>query len=140
MRVIGFNFTKISIESLKDITEGPKINTEIDISEISTIKAKTTPLKTKEDLLEVKFTYNVNYEPDFVKLSIAGRVIFSIDPKMIKDILKQWKSKKMPDDFRMLLFNVILRKSTLKALDLEDDLNLPLHLPLPSIKKTKEDK
>ena len=138
MRVIGFNFTKISIENLKQITKGFKINTEIDVPEIKSVNLKASPIKTKDEPIEVKFIYSVNYEPDFVKVRLEGNILFSIDSKTAKEILKQWKSKKMPEDFRLLLFNVILKKSTLKALYLEDELNLPLHTPMPSFKKPKE--
>ncbi len=137
MRVVGFNFTKISIERLKDSrpTKDLKINTEIDVSELKEIKSDI--LKTKEELLTAKFTYEINYNPDFAKISLEGRVLITTDPKISKEILKQWKKKKMPEDFRIFLFNVILKKSTLKALDLEEELNLPLHMPLPSFKKEK---
>ena len=136
MRVVGFNFTKISIEKLKEITEIPKIKTEINIPEIKGIKS--TILKSKDEIIEAKFEYIVNYEPELAKVNIEGRALLSIDPKIARDILKQWKKKKMPEEFRMLLFNVIMRKSALKALLLEDELNLPLHTPLPSLKRTKE--
>ena len=139
MRVVGFNFTKISIENLKQIKKGFKINTEIDVPEITSVNLKASPIKTKDDLIEAKFIYSINYEPDFVKVRLEGNILFSIDSKTAKEILKQWKSKKMPEDFRLLLFNVILRKSTLKALYLEDELNIPLHAPMPSFKKPKEE-
>ena len=136
MRVIGFNFTKISIEKLKEITEIPKVKTEINIPEIKGVKS--TILKTKEEIIEAKFEYIVNYEPESAKVNIEGRALLSVDPKVAKDILKQWKKKKMPEEFRMLLFNVVMRKSALKALLLADELNLPLHTPLPSLRRTKE--
>ncbi len=136
MRVIGFNFTKISIEKLKEITEVPKVKTEINIPEIKGVKS--TILKTKEEIIEAKFEYIVNYEPESAKVNIEGRALLSVDPKIARDILKQWKKKKMPEEFRMLLFNVVMRKSALKALLLEDELNLPLHTPLPSLRRAKE--
>ncbi len=136
MRVIGFNFTKISIEKLKEITEVPKVKTEINIPEIKGVKS--TILKTKEEIIEAKFEYIVNYEPESAKINIEGRALLSVDPKIARDILKQWKKKKMPEEFRMLLFNVVMRKSALKALLLEDELNLPLHTPLPSLRRAKE--
>ena len=139
MRVVGFNFTKISIENLKQVTKGFKINTEIDVPEVKSVNLKASPIKAKDELIEAKFIYSVNYEPGFVKVRLEGNILFSAEAKEAKDILKQWKSKKMPEDFRLLLFNVILKKSTLKALYLEDELNLPLHTPMPSFKKPKEE-
>lgn len=139
MRVIGFNFTKISIENTKTIKKGFKIKTEIDVPDIKSANLKDSPLKTKDNIIGAEFIYRVNYEPDFAKVRLEGNILFSIDSKTAKEILKQWKNKKMPEDFRILLFNVILRKSTLKALYLEDELNLPLHAPMPSFKKPKEE-
>ena len=139
MRIIGFSFTKISIEKLKEPTELKeqlKINTQIDVPELTEIKSSI--LKTKEELLEAKFMYGVNYDPGFAKIELEGRIIISIEPKAIKEILKQWKKKKMPEEFRMFLFNVILKKSSLKALYLEEELNLPLHMPMPSFKKEQK--
>ncbi len=136
MRIIGFNFNKINIEKFNDKIENLKINTKIDVSEIKNIKSDF--FKTKEELIKVKFTYGINYDPDFAKIEFAGIVLLAIEPKMAKDVLKEWKDKKMSEDFRMILFNIILRKSNLKALELEDEMNLPIHIPLPSLKKEEQ--
>jgi len=139
MRIIGFDFTKISIEQLKDVSELKeqlKISTQIDVPELTEIKSHL--LKTKEELVKAKFVYGVDYNPDFAKIELEGRILISVEPKVAKEIFKQWKKKKMPEDFRMLLFNAILKKSSLKALHLEEDLNLPLHMPMPSFKKEQK--
>lgn len=139
MKIIGFNFTKTSAEKLKEpseLKEQVKINTQIDVPELTEVK--THVLKTKEELIGAKFVYGVNYEPGFAKVELEGRILVSVEPKIAKEVLKQWKKKKMPEDFRLLLFNVILKKSSLKALHLEEDLNLPLHMPMPSFKKEQK--
>ena len=139
MSVLGFNLTKINAERIKE-TLGPseelKIGTQIDVPELKEIKSDI--LKTKEDIMAVKFTYNVNYDPSFAKVELEGKILLALEPKIAKDILKQWKKKKMPGDFRLLLFNTILKKSSLKALYLEEELHLPLHMPMPSFKKEKK--
>jgi len=136
MRVIGFNFTKLLAEKLEENRNQIKIGTEIDVSNIKSIKADI--FKAKEDLIEVKFSYNVEYDPKIAKVELEGSIIFSLEPKLAKQVLKDWKKKKMPEGFRLILFNVILKKSTLKALELEDFLNVPLHISLPSLKKPKD--
>jgi len=138
MRVIGFNFNKISIEKFSNQVENLKINTNIDISDVS--EAKSNLFKTKEEFINIKFTYNIKYEPKFAEIKFSGNVVFAIEQKIAKDILKQWKNKKIPEDFKIILFNTILRKSNIKALQLEDEMNLPPHIPLPNLKKqqTKE--
>ena len=136
MKLIGFNFNKINIEKFNDKIENLKINTKINVSEIKNIKSDF--FKAKEDLIEVKFVYNINYDPDFAKIELAGNILLAIEPKMAKDILKLWKDKKMSEDFRITLFNIILRKSNLKALQLEEELNLPTHISLPFLKKEQK--
>lgn len=136
MKILGFNFNKINTEKFLDKIENLKINTKIDVSEINTIKSDF--LKTKEELLGINFNYDISYDPDFAKISFAGKIIFSVESKKAKEILKQWKDKKMPEDFKVILFNVILRKSNIKALQLEDEMNLPLHVSLPSLKKQEK--
>ena len=134
MKVAGFSFEKISVEKLNNFTEKFNINTNIDIADIHSLQQEI--FKTKEEFVEVKFSYTLNYNPDFAKLELVGKIIFSLESKLAKDVLKHWKDKKaIFEDFRVDLFNVILKKSNLKALQLEDEMNLPIHLTLPSIKK-----
>lgn len=136
MRIMGFNFSKISIEKFSDKLEKLKIKTNIDISDIKPLE--NSLIKTNDSLLAVKFIYVVDYEPNFAKIELSGTILFEIDSKIAKEILNNWKDKNIPEDFKLTLFNLILRKSNVKALQLEDDLNLPLHISLPSLKK--EDK
>jgi len=137
MRPVGFNFDKINVEKLSDKAENIKINTKIDISEIKEIKS--TFLKTKEDIVKVKFVYGINYDPEFAKIELEGNVLFSLESKKAKNLINQWKEKKISEDFKIILFNFILRKSNLKALQLEDEMNLPLHIPMPSLKKQESE-
>jgi hypothetical protein len=133
MRIIGFNFTKINAEIISDSKPAElKINTGIQIKEIS--KPKTL-LTNKDEVLSIKFTYNIDYNPKFAKIEFFGEVILTTDNKQIQNILNQWKDKKLPEEFKIALFNVIFRKSNIKALDLEDQLNLPLHIPFPNLSK-----
>lgn len=133
MRVIGFNFTKLSIEKSKENQGNLKFNNKIDISSIEPLKSDF--LKIKDELLKVDYIYSVLYEPEIAKLEIKGEIILSVDSKTAKDILKGWKDKQTSDDFRVFLFNIILRKSNIKALQMEDELGLPPHIPMPSLNK-----
>jgi hypothetical protein len=133
MKVVNFNFTKISIERLKDkIDNNLKFNTKLDLSSIDSLKSDI--LKIKDELIKIDFVYTVLYEPDFAKLELAGSLILSVDPKMAKEILKNWKDKQTSEEFRVVIFNVILKKSNIKAIQLEDEMGLPTHIPLPSFK------
>jgi hypothetical protein len=136
MRLAGFNFKKISAEKLSDKTEGVKLNANIDVAAIEEIKSSM--FQSKESLLGIKFSYVLDYKPDFAKIDFRGDLILSVDPKQAKTILKDWETKKLDDDFRIDLFNIILRKSGIRALELENELNIPLHMPMQQFKKPDE--
>jgi len=141
MRLIGFNFQKISIERFSDQTENLKTNTKIDISSLDTIKSDI--IKTREELIKVEFVYSVFYEPEFAKIELKGNIVLAVDPRLAREVLKGWKDKQTQiEEFRMFMFNIILRKSNIKALELEDEMGLPPHIPLPSLNKEnlKEEK
>ncbi|MEK6741911.1 MAG: hypothetical protein AABX91_00475 [Nanoarchaeota archaeon] len=133
MRIVGFHFTKMSAERLKESVDNIKISTELEFPEIK--EAKSQFVKTNESLLEAKFEYKVSYEPGLAKIAIHGTALISVDEKTSEEVLKQWKKKSIPEDFRIPLFNIIMRKATLKALTLCDELNLPIHVPMPTMRK-----
>lgn len=136
MKIIGFNFTRINIEKFLDNYKGLKINTHIDIVNVEQTKSEI--IQTKDVILAVKFNYNIDYEPKIAKISFSGNLLFLVDPKTAKAFLKQWKNKKFMDEYKITIFNVILKKTNLRALQLEDEFNLPLHVSLPSLKETKK--
>jgi len=133
MRFVGFNFKKISVERLQERPDSIKFDTKLDISNIDSLKSDF--LKTKEELLKVDFIFSVLYEPNFAKLDIEGNIILSVEPRIAREVLKGWKDKELSEEFRIFMFNHILRKANVKALQLEDDLGLPPHIPLPSLNK-----
>jgi hypothetical protein len=138
MRVVGFNFNKMSVERLTSSYEKLSVKTNIDISEIKSVKQDL--FKTNEEFIGVKFSFNLEYEPNVAKLEFTGDIVFSMDSKIAQEVTKQWKTKEIPEDFRIFLYNFILRKSNLKAFQFEEELNLPLHIPLPSLKKEEKKK
>ena len=136
MKLIGFNFTKISVEKLKNISKDLKIDTSINIDSIEELKNEL--LKSKDVFLNIKFNYKINYKPDIAIIELAGNIALAIDSKLGKEILKDWKDKKIKDETRITLFNAILRKSNIRALQLEEEMNLPTHFQLPSLKQDKK--
>lgn len=133
MKLLGSSLTKIHAEKLSAITKELKINTNVNLSNIKELKPEA--FKSKDIILEVAFFYNVDYSPDFAKIDLDGKIVLSVEAKLAKDVLKQWEDKKIPEDFRLAIFNVIFQKSIIRALQLEEELNLPHHVPLFNLKK-----
>ncbi|MBU0894591.1 MAG: hypothetical protein KKF48_03065 [Nanoarchaeota archaeon] len=133
MKLLGFNFTKISIEKKDTRVDKLKINTKIDLKEIKEVEQGL--FKTKEKLIAINFNYSIEYEPEFAKIYFEGGFVISLESKDAKELLKQWEEKKTPDDIRIKIFNIILRKTNVKALQLEEEIGLPFHVSMPIIRK-----
>lgn len=138
MKIMGFSFRKISVEKFSDSFKDLKIGTNINILEINKIDVDF--LNNSENILKIKFNYLINYEPNIAKIEFEGDVLISIASVLAKETLKQWKDKKISEEIKVPLFNTILRKSNIKALQFQDELNIPLHIPFPSIKESTEEK
>lgn len=134
MKIIGFNFTKVSIEK-KEKQEGKlEVKQNINIEDIIKDKINISD----EEVLKVSFGFNVDYSPNFANLELKGVILLIPGKEDSKKILKEWKDKKMEGNFKIQLFNFIIHKCNLKALTLEDELGLPLHVPMPRLNPEKE--
>lgn len=134
MRIIGFNLTKISIERKEQIEKELKISQNIDIKEITKEKIPIS----NDEALKVSFDFIINYSGDIAKIEFKGNIILLPEKEETKKILKSWKDKKFTDEFRIPLFNFIMSKCNIKALNLEDELSLPPHIQMPRISPNKE--
>jgi|WetSurMetagenome_2_1015567.scaffolds.fasta_scaffold210843_2 hypothetical protein len=130
MQVIGFNFDKISADK-KKLPEG-KIEIKSNINVKSITQEKVELLKDK-DVVKFSFEFYVDYLPDIAKILFEGSILAIFEKEQFKDVLKKWKNKKISDEIRLPLFNLILTRCNLKALQFEEEFNLPTHVPLPRI-------
>ena len=129
-KMVGFNLKKISIERKEDLKEKLEVKSNVDITDI---KEEKIELSKDKDVLSFNFNFDVNYEPKIAELNFKGNVLVLVEPNEAKEILKKWKKKQIADDLRILVLNTILNKCNVMALNLEDDLNLPSHIPLPKL-------
>lgn len=133
MRVIGFGFTKVSAEKLSETAKDLKLDTNIDISSIEDIKSEV--ISSKEALLGIKFTFGLNYEPNFAKIELKGSFLVELEKDKAKEIVKQWQEKKLSEDDQIDFLNLILRKSHVRAIQLEEELGIPFHFQPPTLGK-----
>ena len=138
MKLIAFNLSKIHAEKKGIIpSKGLEVNSNIDISSVN--KTNVDLLKTQEDFLEVFFTYSLDYSENYAAIEFSGKILLSVEHKHAKEILHDWKDKKISEEFRLILLNIIIQRTSIKSLELEETLNIPLHLPLPKVTQKKED-
>ena len=137
MQVIGFNLSKVSIEREEKQEGKLSISQNIGIDDVSEDNVSFS----KENIIRIKFSYSVNYnESKFAKVELKGYVLIIPQKDEQKKLEKSWKEKTIPDEFKVPLFNFIKSKCDIKALSLEDDMGLPLHIPFPKLMLKEKDK
>ncbi len=129
MRIIGFNLTKIAIQREEKPKDKLEINQNINIKDL---KEESIPISDNK-ALKLTFGLVIDYSDDFAKLEFEGSVLILPEKEELKNFMDSWKSKKIPDNSRIPLFNFIMNKCNVKALYLEDEMALPYHIPMPRI-------
>ncbi len=129
--IINFRLDKISIQK-KNKPSGP-VEAKNNLKVVEMTEESISAL-TKEKALNLKFTFTVNYEPNIANLEIEGSVTYMNDQKTVKEIFENWKkNKKIDQEVATPIFNHILSKCNIKALKLEEDVELPFHIPIPRL-------
>jgi len=132
MPIVGFNFERVHVEKKNLIKGKIQIKSNVSITDVKEEKLPTG--KTKMDGLRFNFDFNVDYTPDIGNINLKGHIFFMDDPKVLKDIVKQYKKdKQISPELTATIINAILLKSTAKALNLAQEVNLPPHMHLPQI-------
>ncbi len=140
MQIIGFNFKKILALKSPDFKRS-SINTNIEFKDVNKEKLE---LFKEEEALKVSFIFTVEYkdaedkETKHGEISYEGDILLSTNKEESKEILKSWKKKQLPDNIRLLLINFIIKRCSIRALSLEEDLGLPVHIPFPQVQKPQQ--
>ncbi len=137
MKIIGFNLSKILIQRKEVIEPDLNASQNIDIKDITRLKIPIS----NEEALKINFNFKVDYSKEAANLDFGGYVLIHAKEEEMGKILKSWskKEKEIPPEIRISLFNFIMSKCNIKALSLEDEMNLPFHIPLPHITSKNED-
>jgi len=133
MKLLGFNLIKVYAEKFSHDFSNLKIATKIDVKEVK--ETRQDILKTKDETVNVHFSYEIAYGENVAKIILEGNLLLALESKLYKELMKQWKDKETPEEFRIGLFNIVMRKTSLKALAIEEDLNLPFHIQFPTVRK-----
>ena len=137
MTIVGFNFTKISIERKGEPKGRVDINNNISIKDVAA--ANFGLGKTKEKGVRISYEFSSNYNPDIAEILIAGDVLFIGEEN--DEILKGWKKdKKMPKEIMQDLLNTIMMRCSVESMILTKDLNLPPPIPFPRLQQGAPEK
>ncbi len=135
MPIIGSSFDKISVERKGKLSREEEIKNHVNVKSLEATKMSIGP--TEKDALKIFFEFTVNYGKAG-KIELLGSVLYLDSEENIKEILNTWKkTQKMSPEFGAQVYNFIIHKCSLKALQLESDIGFPLHIILPEVKVKK---
>lgn len=134
MKIAGFHFTKISAKRNPEFQDKLEISSNILIKNMQKHKSEIT----KQESLKIEFEYIIDYK-QLGKVEIEGILFLLTDNKTMKDLIKEWESKKVESGLQVGIINLINRKSSIKAFELQEELNLPMHLQLPILQVGKKE-
>lgn len=129
MRLIDSKFVKI------DAFRDPNFSGKLELSTNIQINSIEKSEKSKE-MLKINYNFEVNYKT-LGKITLNGILFVLSDNKTIKTILKNKEDKKYDTPEYLTITNLIIQKASIKAFELEEELNLPIHIKLPTLSAKK---
>ena len=139
MTIVGFNFTKISIERKGEPKGRVDINNNISLKDV--VAASFGLGKSKEKGVRISYEFVSKYNPDIAEILIGGDVLFIGEEKLNDEILKGWKKdKKIPKEVMKDMLNTIMMRCSVEAMILTKDLNLPPPIPFPRLEESTPEK
>ncbi|MCH7850481.1 MAG: hypothetical protein IH845_02450 [Nanoarchaeota archaeon] len=130
LKLLAARFIKISATRLEDFEGKISIATNIKITSIENTKDSN-------DAVKVSYTFEVDYG-ELGSIEIIGYLFLGAEKKTIKELVKAWEKKEFDSPEHATITNIILKKASIKALELEEELSLPIHLKLPTITLNKD--
>ncbi|MCR4327326.1 MAG: hypothetical protein NUV46_01975 [Nanoarchaeota archaeon] len=137
MRLVGFGLTKVNAEKFSNEFSDLKVETSINLDSVE--ENKFPSKRENSTLLDILFNYSIKYSKEIAKIELKGKIILSVENALGEEILKNWKKKDFKDELKINIFNAILLKANLKALQVEEELGLPPHFRMPSLTFPKKE-
>ncbi|MCG8697348.1 MAG: hypothetical protein MI922_04785, partial [Bacteroidales bacterium] len=129
IKLIGAKFLEIEAKRNPDFSGKLELKTSIQITSLE-------KLEKSKDTLKTTYVFEIDYA-DLGEIKIKGDLFISTDSKTIKAMLKNREEKKYDAPEYIELTNLIIRKASIKAFELEEELGLPIHIKLPSLSLKK---
>ncbi|MEK6842455.1 MAG: hypothetical protein AABX84_01455 [Nanoarchaeota archaeon] len=134
MKYVGFKLSKVEAERFEGNPSGNiNVNSNFNLG-----KSKKEDLKDKRTVFGFDFTYMIKYE-EFATLSFKGVVFIELEQED-RNLIKQLESSETikDNDLRKFILDIVLAKTHVESLHLEERLGLPFHIQSPRVKFGEE--
>lgn len=142
MKLIGFNFNKISGNRFTPLKKGYTLSNNIEFTDVKEHKVEFIA---NAEAVEFYFEYILSYldsdtkkESKFAEIQISGSLVFTVSKDESKNIFKAWKKKEISPEIKVGLLNLIMQKTSPKSIAMQENLSLPLFFPPKVQLKAKE--
>ncbi|MBI4117041.1 hypothetical protein HY449_04835 [Candidatus Pacearchaeota archaeon] len=130
MRYAGIVFSKIEAEKFEQKTEGNiQVNSNFNLGKIA---KEDLGKDAKKPIFSFEFTYILKYDK-IAEISFMGKIYIEIDDKdLIKELEKE-NARVTNKELSKLILDVVLARTHVESLHLEEKLNLPFHIQSPRV-------
>ncbi|MBS3088100.1 hypothetical protein J4226_05905 [Candidatus Pacearchaeota archaeon] len=125
IKIIGAKFLELEAKKNPNFSGKLQLKTNIQINLLE-------KLKESKDTLKLTYIFEINYG-NLGKIVIKGVLFLSMDLNTIKIILKNKENKEYNTPEYIKVTNLVIQKASIKALELEEELGLPIHIKLPTL-------
>jgi hypothetical protein len=129
IKLINSKITEIKAKRNTEFSGKLELKSNINIKSVEKIKEA-------KDILRIEYIFNINYS-ELGKITIEGLLFLKGDKDTINNIIKKQEEKDYDSEEFIFIMNTVMQKASLKALQLEEELDLPIHIKLPSFSKKK---
>ena len=129
MKIVGAKITRINSQRNPEFSGNISLKTNVQINSLEKIKES-------KDTNKLSYDFDVDYA-DLGSIKVSGLIFYTADTKTQKELLKQWDNKKLDSPEFIALTNVVMQKASIKAIQLEEELGLPIHVKLPTLSLKK---
>lgn len=137
MGIVGFNFSKLSVDKKAEFKQGDQFSSNVTITNI---KEEDHRYSKEESLAIFDFDFIVTYGPAG-SININGKIIYAGIKKEIKDMIDSWKKDKtLSTPALQFVFNMILYRCNVRALEFSELVGLPAPFNLPFLRPETEQK
>lgn len=135
--IIGFNYTKISIEKKNAAVGSIGIRNNVVIKDIK--NADFAVASAKQKCLMFSFEFTSKYEPDIATMIYAGDILFMDSEEKLAKVMEGWnKNKQIPPEVTREVINTALAKCNVQAIVMSQEMGLPSPVPLPRIEEKQQ--
>jgi hypothetical protein len=132
MTIVGISFSKIMAQKNKPITGKLQIQNNMNVLGIEAADMG------KQKMAKISFAYSSVYEPGLGAINLEGDVLYTGTEAEVKALVSGWKKeKKIAPTVMAPIVNRILARSSVQALIVGRDVNLPPQMSLPKVQVKK---